>query len=147
VSAFATECKLVMAQCSVDEKSNEITAIPVLLRLLDLKGLTVTLDAMGTQRTISEQILEQGGDYIMSLKENQPTLHSDVAMVFADPKTENLEHFQTVEKDHGRLETRTLRVKRDSDGGLDWLKETQKWPGLRMMIVSFHENPKNSSHA
>jgi predicted transposase YbfD/YdcC len=134
VSAFARDCNLVLAQCAVDEKSNEITAIPVLLRLLDLKGLTVTLDAMGTQRAIAEQILEQGGDYIMSLKGNQETLHSDVSMVFDDPKTEGLEHFETVEKDHGRLETRTLRVKRDSDGGLDWLKETQQWPGLRMII-------------
>ena len=78
VSAFATEARLVLAQQAVDEKSNEITAIPKLLKLLNLKGHIVTIDAMGTQKAIAKQIIEQGGDYVLALKGNQGTLNEDV---------------------------------------------------------------------
>ena len=78
VSAFATEARLVLAQQKVDKKSNEITAIPKLLDLLDLRGHIVTIDAMGTQRAIAKQIIEKGGDYVLALKGNQGTLNEDV---------------------------------------------------------------------
>jgi len=78
VSAFATGARLVLAQQRVDEKSNEITAIPKLLSLLDLKGHIVTIDAMGTQKAIAKQIIDQGGDYVLALKGNQGTLNEDV---------------------------------------------------------------------
>ena len=84
VSAWSCEERLVLAQIATDEKSNEITAVPQLLRLLNLKGRTVTTDAMNCQRDIAEQIVDQGGDYVLSLKRNQPTLFDDVARYFAD---------------------------------------------------------------
>jgi predicted transposase YbfD/YdcC len=83
VSAWANEQRLVLAQVKVDEKSNEITAIPELLKALDLQGCLVTIDAMGTQTAIAQQIIEGGGDYILSLKGNQGNLHEDVEQVFS----------------------------------------------------------------
>ncbi|MCC7370809.1 MAG: ISAs1 family transposase [Chloroflexi bacterium] len=84
VSAWATANEPVLAQVAVDAKSNEITAIPALLRLLDLKDATVTIDAMGCQTAIAAQIIEQGADYVLALKDNQPTLHERVRAAFAD---------------------------------------------------------------
>ena len=86
VSAWSCEERLVLAQIATDEKSNEITAVPQLLRLLNLKGRTVTTDAMNCQRDIAGQIVDQGGYYVLSLKRNQPTLFDDVARTFADPE-------------------------------------------------------------
>ena len=82
ISAWSEPQRLVLAQQQVDEKSNEITAIPKLLELLELQGAVVTLDAMGCQRAIAEQIVSQGGDYVLGLKGNQGTLHEDVALLF-----------------------------------------------------------------
>ena len=86
VSAWSCEERLVLAQIASDEKSNEITAVPQLLRFLNLEGRTVTTDAMSCQRDIAEQIVDQGGHYVLSLKRNQPTLFDDVARYFADPE-------------------------------------------------------------
>jgi predicted transposase YbfD/YdcC len=83
VSAWATQNRLLLGQVKVDDKSNEITAIPALLELLDLRGCLVTIDAMGCQKAIVRQIVEQGGDYLLALKENQPSLYSDVEEFFA----------------------------------------------------------------
>jgi predicted transposase YbfD/YdcC len=85
VSAFATEARLVLAQVATAEKSNEITAIPELLRLLDLRGATVSIDAMGCQREIAAQIVEGGGHYLLGLKGNQGLLHDDVRLFFKNP--------------------------------------------------------------
>ena len=82
VSAWASQNRLVLGQVKVDEKSNEITAIPQLLDVLDVSGCLVTIDAMGTQTAIAEQIVERGGDYVLSLKGNQPNLHQDVVQLF-----------------------------------------------------------------
>lgn len=111
VSAWATQNKLVLGQRKVDEKSNEITAIPFLLRTLELAGCLVTIDAMGCQRKITEQIVEQDADYVISLKGNQGRLHEDTAKIFSDfEKTEfeGIEHsyMRTVDKGHGRIEIR-----------------------------------------
>ena len=91
VSAWSCEERLVLGQIATDEKSNEITAVPELLRLLNLEGRTVTADAMSCQREIAEQIVEQGGHYILSLKGNQPTLLDDVARYLADPEVRVIE--------------------------------------------------------
>ena len=131
ISAFATESRLVLGQQAVDAKSNEITAIPALLKLLDIKGSTVTIDAKGCQRKIAEQIVAAKGDYIFGLKGNQGTLKEDVQLFFKDAfLTENLPTHSTVEKDHGRLETRKIRVVSD----LNWLQERHHWPHLKSII-------------
>jgi predicted transposase YbfD/YdcC len=111
VSAWATEQRLSLGQVAVDSKSNEITAIPELLKLLEFKGAIVTIDAMGCQKAIAEQIVAKEADYVLAVKDNQPTLHEDVHQVFIDGLENDfagMEHrqHQTSEKGHGRTETR-----------------------------------------
>jgi len=114
VSAWASASRLVLGQVAVAEKSNEITAIPALLRLLDLAGATVTIDAMGCQTAIAAQIVERGADYVLALKDNHPTLHEEVRATFAQERKDGFAlvppgthgYLRTVEKDHGRLEIR-----------------------------------------
>lgn len=111
VSAYASEARLVLAQEKVDEKSNEITAIPKLLKMLDLRGSTVTIDAMGRQYEISNQIIEKEGNYIFSLKGTQGTLHVDICEFLKDElvcKTANF--YEDNDKGHGRLESRRCWV-------------------------------------
>ena len=90
VSAYATEAGLVLAQRAVDGKSNEITAIPELLDMLNLKGAIVSIDAMGTQKEIARRIVDKGADYVLALKGNQTSLHEDAALFFADPRARQL---------------------------------------------------------
>lgn len=111
VSAWASANRLVLGQLKVDEKSNEITAIPELLRLLTLKGCIVTIDAMGCQTEIAQVIVDEGADYVLALKGNQGTLHRGVQDVFAQAQETNFQDMahdfhKTVEKDHGRTEIR-----------------------------------------
>lgn len=111
VSAWATANRLVLGQCKVEEKSNEITAIPQLLRTLELHGCIVTLDAMGTQKAIAQLIVERQGEYVLALKGNQGNLLEEVQQVFAHAHVVNfagIEHdfYQTVDKGHGRIEVR-----------------------------------------
>ena len=94
VSAWAVENRMVLAQVAVDEKSNEITALPAVLKLLDLAGCLVTIDAMGTQRAIAAQLIEQNADYALALTENQGTLYEDVKDTFTLARTDN---FRSVE--------------------------------------------------
>jgi predicted transposase YbfD/YdcC len=110
VSAWATENKLSLGQVVVDEKSNEITAIPELLRLLDVSGALVTIDAMGCQREIAAQIRRGGGDYVLAVKQNQPTLYERVTEVVSEGLEQDalfIDEHRTVERGHGRLEART----------------------------------------
>jgi predicted transposase YbfD/YdcC len=113
VSAWATAQHLLLGQEAVADKSNEITAIPRLLKLLDLAGALVTIDAMGCQKDIARQIVDQGGDYVLAVKDNQPTLSADVQQVFddlaQDPPREH-RWTQTQERNHGRTETRDYHV-------------------------------------
>ena len=127
VSAWDCDQRLVLAQVATDAKSNEITAVPMLLRLLCLKGTIVTVDALNCQREIARQIIEQGGDYAMALKGNQGTLHDDVRAFLDDPKAEATTTNTTVDGDHGRIETRTAVVSTH----IDWLQEQHQWPGLK----------------
>ena len=111
VSAWATANRLVLGQQKVDEKSNEITAIPELLRALDLEGCIVTIDAMGCQTAIADLIVESKADYLLSLKGNQSNLHDDVVLLFDDLVASNFtacayDHAVIVDKNHGRIETR-----------------------------------------
>ena len=114
VSAWAAASGLVLGQVAVDDKSNEITAIPRLLRLLALEGYLVTIDAMGCQTAIAAQIVEQGGDDVLALKDNQPTLHEEVQHTFAQARVDGFavyppgthDNARTVDHDNGRLEIR-----------------------------------------
>jgi predicted transposase YbfD/YdcC len=113
VSAWATQNTLSLGQVIVNEKSNEITAIPELLRLLDVSGALVTIDAMGCQREIADRIREKEGDYILALKQNQPTLCEQVEEAISEAleqDAKDIDEHQTVEKGHGRRETRTYAI-------------------------------------
>jgi predicted transposase YbfD/YdcC len=126
VSAWGCEQRLVLAQIATDAKSNEITAVPKLLEMLSLKGTIVTVDALNCQRAIAQQIVDQGGDYAMALKGNQGTLHDDVRTFLDDPACPAAASVQTVDGEHGRIETRTATVCTD----IDWLQADHHWPGL-----------------
>lgn len=128
VSAWCEANQLVLAQEKVDSKSNEITAIPNLLKLLDLAGKIITIDAMGAQRSICQQIIDQGGDYQISLKGNQGTLFDDIKRYFADPTLQaDLLCSEENDKGHGRIEQRTAYV----TDQIDWLQDLHQWPGLK----------------
>jgi predicted transposase YbfD/YdcC len=127
VSAWGSEQRLVLAQMATDAKSNEITAVPKLLRMLALQGTIVTADALNCQRAIAEQIVEQKGDYALALKGNQGTLYDDVVLLLDDPESQVTTTQPAVEGDHGRIETRTATVSTQ----VDWLQKQHQWPGLK----------------
>ena len=136
VSAFAARQRLVLGQIKVDAKSNEITAIPALLEMMEIEGAVITIDAMGCQRAIAELILKKKADYIFSLKGNQGTLCDDVKLFVAEQRTRQfkdtkISRHETVDGDHGRVETRRYTVIHN----VKWLKERHGWPGLRSVIV------------
>jgi predicted transposase YbfD/YdcC len=126
VSAWACEQQLVLGQIATEAKSNEITAVPKLLKLLSLDGCTVTVDALNCQRAIAQQIVAQQGDYVMALKGNQGSLHDDVRRFLDDPDSQTTSAKPAVDGDHGRIETRTATVSTD----IAWLREQHNWPGL-----------------
>jgi predicted transposase YbfD/YdcC len=137
VSAWAAENRLVLAQVATEQKSNEITAIPELLRVLDLSGCLVTTDAMGAQKKIAKQIIEQHGDYALALKKNQGTLYEEVKQIFEEAQKDHFvslqsEHTQTQEKGHGRVETRKYRII-DDERVMSTLTTKQEWEGLRSL--------------
>ena len=127
VSAWGCEQRLVLAQIATDAKSNEITAVPKLLKLLSLEGTIVTVDALNCQRGIAQQIIDQGGDYAFALKGNQGTLYEDVRVFLDDPLIKASTTDPTVDADHGRIETRAVAISTD----IDWLQERHQWPGLK----------------
>ena len=126
VHAWSAEQRLLLGQVKVDDKSNEITAVPKLLELLSLKGCIVTADALNCQRAIAAKVIEQGGDYVLALKGNQGSLHDDVRCFFDDPARAAEIGHTTIDGDHGRIETRTSLVSTD----IAWLQERHAWPGL-----------------
>jgi len=127
ISAWGSEQRLVLAQMATDAKSNEITAVPQLLRLLSLKGTIVTADALNCQRAIAEQIIQQQGDYALALKANHQTLYDDVTLLLNDAEAERSTMPPEVESGHGRIETRTATVSTE----VEWLQEQHQWPGLK----------------
>jgi predicted transposase YbfD/YdcC len=135
VSAWAVENRLVLAQLATEEKSNEITAIPLLLQQLALAGCIVTIDAMGTQTKIAQQMIEQEGEYALALKDNQGTLYDEVQATFTMAEQEAFatvlcESARTVEKAHGRLEIREYWTISDPSI-LEYLDPEQRWEGLQ----------------
>ena len=126
VSAWGCEQRLVLGQIATDAKSNEITAVPKLLKMLSLEGSIVTVDALNCQREIAQQVVDQKGDYVMALKGNQGTLQGDVRTFLDDPETKLLVSDSTVDGEHGRIETRTAMVSTD----ISWLQKDHRWPGL-----------------
>jgi predicted transposase YbfD/YdcC len=125
VSAWASTQRLVLAQEAVDAKDNECAAILAILGRLDVEGALVTIDAIATNPTVAETITKAGGDYVLALKRNQPTLHGEVETYFADPATSGLRSVTAIDKDHGRIETRTTRVSHD----VGWLTGDRRHPG------------------
>jgi predicted transposase YbfD/YdcC len=142
VSAWATESGLVLGQVAAGAKSNEITAIPVLLRLLALEGAVVTIDAMGCQTAIAAQVVERGADYVLALKDNHPALHERVRLAFADARAAagttsplaDLAPYATRDKDHGRLERRRCLAIGDPDY-LAYVDPDRAWSNLRSVVL------------
>ena len=128
VNAWACSNELVLGQLKVDGKSNEITAIPVLLDLLDIEGCIITLDAMGTQRDIASKIIENKADYILALKGNQGNLEEEVESIFKVQKIED--EYIDIEKNRGRIETRKCQIIRD----LQFLNKKEDWRALKSII-------------
>ena len=142
VSAWAEENEIVLGQRKVEEKSNEITAIPELLKLLAISGCIVTIDAIGTQTQIAKTIMEAQADYVLSVKENQGHLFEDISVLFAvdqahDFKYASLARHQEVNKGHGRIETRECWSTSDP-AYLNLIRDRENWVGLRSiaMVVS-----------
>jgi predicted transposase YbfD/YdcC len=136
VSAFAARQRLVLGQIKVAEKSNEIVAIPALLTMMAIEDAIVTIDAIGCQREIAEQILNKKADYVLALKGNQGTLREDVEVFAAEQKANGFKdtkvsRHETVDGDHGRIETRTYTAIHD----VTWLQERHDWPGLKGVVV------------
>lgn len=136
VSAWSCRHQLVLGQVKTAAKSNEITAIPELLKLLEVKGAVITIDAMGTQTEIATQIIEQEADYLLALKGNHGTLHQDVADYFdylsssKSPSVSGIDYYEALDKGHGRLETRCCQVVT----AIDWLEGREDWKGLSSLI-------------
>ena len=135
VSAYATDVGVMLAQQRCEEKSNEITAMAALLPCLALKGAIVTIDAMGCQTAIAQTIVTQGGDYLLSVKDNQPKLHEAIKEYFAIAEAEDFRHLQpdvsqTLDKGHGRLETRRCTVV----AAPAYLEELDRWKDVRALV-------------
>jgi predicted transposase YbfD/YdcC len=125
VSAWASRQRLVLGQETVSGKSNEITAIPLLLERLALDGALVTIDAISTQTGIAETILKRGGDYLLALKANRPATFKDVEAFFGDPPPGSIETYTTTDGEHGRVEVRRHAVCHD----VAWLFSDRRYPG------------------
>ncbi len=135
IRAFSQANQLVLGQLATKAKSNEITAIPRLLELLDLKGAVVTADAMGCQKAIAAKIVDQGGDYLLQVKDNHPSLHEDLQLLFAegmrkDGRGVTHEFTEAIDAGHGRIETRRLWTTEE----VDWYAEADQWQGLARFI-------------
>jgi len=136
VSAFAARQRLVLGQVKVAEKANEIVAIPKLLAMLEIEGAIVTIDAIGCQRAIAQQIIDQKADYVLALKGNQSALNDDVRLFATEQKARHfadttISRHETVDGDHGRIETRVATVVHD----VKWLQKRHQWPALQSVVI------------
>jgi predicted transposase YbfD/YdcC len=154
VSAWAEENEIVLGQRKVDEKSNEITAIPELLKMLAISGCIVTIDAMGTQTEIAKTIIEANADYVLSVKENQGHLYEDICVLFAVDQVQNFkyasfEYKKTVSKGHGRIDIRECWSTSNPEY-LNLIRNVQNWIGLKsiaMVICTRIIDGKETRHA
>lgn len=128
VNAWSNSNQMILGQVKTEEKSNEITAIPTLLDLLELEGAIVTIDAMGCQTAIAEKIVDAGADYVLAVKENQKFLYDDIKDAFA--QTPQAIKATTVNKGHGRIEKRTCKIITD----MDWISKKENWKKLQTII-------------
>lgn len=136
VSAWSSSKGMILGQVKTEEKSNEITAIPELIKSLDISGAIITIDAMGCQKEIASLILEQGGNYVIGLKGNQQSLHDEVVNFFDQARAVNFEGIShstdsSIDADHGRIEERETYVSSD----IDWLPQKDDWAGLTSVIM------------
>jgi len=141
VSAWGSANGITLGQVKIDDKTNEIKAIPKLLDMLDIKGRIITVDSMGTQKAIAKQIIEKNGDYVMALKDNHPNLAADVEAFFERNRANNFmdgnadtilhDFHQTVDADHGRIETRRCWC----SNILTDIENTQQWEGLQSIVL------------
>ena len=129
VSAWAVGNGIVLGQIKTDEKSNEITAIPELIKQFELKDTIVSIDAMGCQKAIAKQIIDKKGDYVFSLKGNHSNLHDQIKLFFEDTSNgqAELDTFESTDGDHGRIEIRRYATCSD----IDWLQGKEQWAGLK----------------
>ena len=147
VSAWATANRISLGQVVVDQKSNEITAIPKLLRILEISGCLVTIDAMGCQTAIAQAIIDAGADYVLAVKDNQPTLHEGVSWFFdmkrqaGFARTKVSRHY-TRDKGHGRAEARTYYV---CEAPRD-LPDRQRWPKLTAIGCAISHTIRGGKH-
>jgi predicted transposase YbfD/YdcC len=144
VSAWAAKAKLSLGQVAVEGKSNEITAIPELLKLLNLKGALVTIDAIGCQKAIASQIVDQGGDYVLTVKDNQPKLAADILNTFttaqeADFEGLDLDEYETIDRGHGRVEKRSYSVL----SNLQLIQSKDEWKNLAVIGLCYSERTVN----
>jgi len=136
VNAWCVENGISLGQVKTSEKSNEITAIPKLIKSLDINGCVVTIDAMGTQTKIAETIVDKGADYVLALKGNQGNLNDQVTLFFEDAKENDFKDIPfdshtTIDPDHGRIETRKYTVVSE----IGWLQGQENWKGLETIIM------------
>jgi predicted transposase YbfD/YdcC len=148
VSAWATAQRLSLGQVAVDAKSNEITALPALLDLLDLHGTLVTIDAMGCQKAIAQKIIDQGGDYILTVKDNQEHLRADIQQALAHAYENDfagVEHdtYETQERGHGRQEYRSYTVLHHTAG----LRQAEAWAELTTIGRCYSERIVHGVHS
>jgi predicted transposase YbfD/YdcC len=145
VSAWASQTGMVLGQKKTEEKSNEITAIPVLLDTLELSGCIVSIDAMGCQKSIAKKIIEKEADYLLALKGNQGTLHEDVKLFMNSIATQTLlpahaSFHETIDKGHGRIELRRCWI----STRVNWLTQKSHWKGLKTFIMVESERHKDN---
>lgn len=139
VSAWASANHLVLGQIKVDDRSNEITALPPLLRMLDVSGCTVTVDAMGCQKEVASTITDRRADYVLALKQNQPRLYDDVADMFVEARKTGFtglahDFCETVDKGHGRIETRRCWSVSDPEH-IRYIDDRREWAGLTSVAM------------
>ena len=142
VSAWSSANRLVLGQVKVDDRSNEITAIPQLLNMLEVSGCVVTIDAMGCQKKIAKTIVKRGADYALSVKKNQPQLYEDITGTFAQAREADFagldfagpDFFETVEKSHGRIDKRRCWATSTSDC-LAYLNDKGQWKKLASIAM------------
>jgi len=144
VSAWASANSVCLGQLATDAKSNEITAIPKLLELLDLVGATVTIDAMGCQKDIAAKIVARGGDYVLAVKDNQPTLHEEIKLFLDDQiavpsKAFTIHAHEETDGGHGRIEIRRAWV----TPNVEWFENLRDWPGLKCFAAVECERTAN----
>jgi predicted transposase YbfD/YdcC len=139
VSAWVSDISLVLGQLKTDDKSNEITAIPELIKTLALEGAVVTIDAMGCQKKITGTIIDAEADYVIQVKKNQKNLYKDIALFFQDSANGPFDSFETLDGEHGRIETRRYLT----TDNLGWLPGKEEWMGINTICMAIREREVN----